>query len=195
MVLLIAIALGLIGGLMRAKMHRGKLRIVDIRMIWLVLIAFLPQFFAFSFYPTQRQIPDSWIPFILIGSQLFLFVFVWVNRKVEGFWLLGLGLLCNFAVIALNGGFMPLPLENARKLLAPGSDIVLTIGERAGLGKDIVLLREDTRLWFLGDIFMLPAWLNYPLAFSFGDILIGTGAFWLLWELGRPQTNPKEVSP
>jgi len=90
---------------------------------------------------------------------------------------------------------MPLPPENAQRLIAPGSGIVLEIGERAGLGKDMVLSRAATRLWFLGDIFMLPDWIRYPLAFSLGDILIATGAFWLFWELGRPQTHPKEVSP
>lgn len=111
------------------------------------------------------------------------------------FWLLGLGLLSNFTAIALNGGFMPLPPENAERLLAPGSEIILKVGERAGLGKDMILTREQTRLWFLGDVFMLPERIHYPLAFSIGDILIGMGAFLLLWELGRPQIKPKEVSP
>ncbi len=90
---------------------------------------------------------------------------------------------------------MPLPPENAERLIPPGSGITLLPGERAGLGKDIVLARADTRLWFLGDVFMTPDWLNYPVAFSIGDILIAMGAFWLLWELGRPQSQPKEVSP
>ncbi len=195
MVLLIAVALGLICGFLRAKLRGNSMRAIELRWIWLVFVAFIPQFLAFSFYPTQRQIPDTWIPFILIGSQLMLLVFAWVNRKAPGFWLLGLGLLLNFLVISMNGGFMPLPPENANRLIAPGSGIVLEVGERAGLGKDIVLARADTRLWFLGDVFMLPAWLNYPLAFSLGDILIAAGAFWLLCELGRPLNHPEEVSP
>lgn len=195
MVLLIAVALGLTCGFLRAKLRGNSLRAIELRWIWLVFVAFIPQFFAFSFYPTQRQIPDNWIPFILIGSQILLLIFAWVNRKAPGFWLLGLGLLLNFLVISMNGGFMPLPPENANRLIAPGSGIVLEVGERAGLGKDIVLQRADTRFWFLSDIFMLPAWINYPLAFSLGDILIAAGAFWLLWELGRPPSQPKEVSP
>lgn len=195
MVLLTAVALGLVGGFLRAKYYGKPLDMVNLRLVGLVFIAFIPQFFAFSFYPTQRIIPDRLIPSILIGSQALLLVFAWVNRKSSGFWLLGIGLLCNFLVILLNGGFMPLPPENAQQLIAPGSDIILRAGERAGLGKDMVLAREDTRLWFLADVFMLPAWLNYPLAFSFGDILIATGAFWLLWNLGRPQPKSKEVSP
>jgi hypothetical protein len=195
MVLLIAVVLGLFCGFLRAKLRGNELRTIRLRSIWLVFAAFIPQFFAFIFYPTQRQIPDSWIPFILVGSQALLLVFAWLNRKEQGFWLLGLGLLLNFLVIVLNGGFMPLPPENADRLIAPGSGVILEVGERVGLGKDILLQRGQTRLWFLGDIFMLPEWLNYPLAFSLGDILIATGAFWLLWELGRPRSHPKEVSP
>jgi hypothetical protein len=61
------------------------------------------------------------------------------------------------------------------------------LGQRVGYGKDILLAKEDTVLWFLGDIFLLPAFFNYPLAFSLGDILISTGAFWLLWQLGGPR--------
>jgi len=195
MVLLIAVALGLISGLMRAKITKGQIRMIDLRHLWLVFVAYIPQFFAFYFTPTQKLIPDRWIPFFLIGSQVFLLIFAWINRKVEGFRVLGFGLLCNFTAIALNGGFMPITPDTAQKLIPPGSNLVLELGERVGLGKDILLLKEETVLWFLGDVFTLPPWICYPLAFSIGDIFISMGACWLLWELGRPQKNSMEVSP
>ena len=90
---------------------------------------------------------------------------------------------------------MPLMPENAARLLPAGSPVVLQLGERVGFGKDILLERANTRLWFLGDVFMLPEILRYPLAFSIGDILISVGAFWLLWKLGSPRHIIKEVSP
>ncbi len=195
MVLLIAVALGLISGLMRVKITKGQMQMVDLRHLWLVFIAYIPQFIAFYFTPTQKLIPDSWIPLFLIGSQILLLIFAWINRKVEGFWLLGFGLLCNFTAIALNGGFMPITPDAAQKLIPPGSNLVLELGERVGLGKDILLLKEETTLWFLGDVLTLPTWIGYPLAFSIGDIFISMGAFWLLWELGRPQKNSLEASP
>jgi hypothetical protein len=194
MVLLIAVALGLASGFTRARFSGREYQVIDIKLIGLVFLAYLPQFFAFFLPATRSQIPDEWIPWILVGSQLLLLVFAWVNRKFPGFWLLGLGLLVNFTVIALNGGMMPLLPEVAEQLVLPGSESMLQLGQRVGFGKDILLAKEDTVLWFLGDVFLLPALFNYPLAFSLGDILISTGAFWLLWQLGGPRQFNLEVS-
>ncbi len=104
-----------------------------------------------------------------------------------------MGLVCNFLAIALNGGMMPLPPENAQKLLPAGNQVVLEVGKRVGFGKDVLLPRELTVFWFLGDIFLLPEWVNYPLAFSVGDILISVGAFWLFWQLGAPHKSFREA--
>ena len=171
------------------------MRMVDIRDLWMVLVAYFPQFFTFYFLPTQKLIPDSWVPFILVISQVLLIIFTWVNRRTEGFWLLSIGLLCNFTAIILNGGFMPIMPETLQKMFPSGINGTLELGKRVGLGKDILLLKEETTLWFLGDIFTLPTWMHYPLAFSFGDIFLSIGAFWLLFELGRPLKKPQEVSP
>ena len=190
MILLIAVAVGLISGLVRAKITGNTIRMVVVRDLWIVLVAYIPQFFTFYFLPTQKLIPDSWVPFLLVISQVLLIIFSWINRKTEGFWLLSIGLLCNFTVIVLNGGFMPIMPETLHKMFPSGINGALELGKRVGLGKDILLLKEETTLWFLGDIFTLPSWIHYPLAFSFGDILLSIGAFWLLFELGRPQKKP-----
>lgn len=195
MILLVSLLLGLGAGLLRACLAGRPYRSVNLKNIWLVFIGYLPQFFAFFLPATRSKFPDSWIPAVLISSQLLLLVFVGSNLKLPGFWMLGLGLLSNFLAIVMNGGMMPLPFENALRLIKPGSGITLEPGDRAGFGKDIVLLKEDIRLWFLGDVIMLPDWFNYPLAFSIGDIFIGMGAFWLLWELGGLQNLNQEVSP
>jgi len=195
MILLIAVALGLTCGFLRARFFNNPYQSVEVRYAWLVLAAYLPQFFAFYLPATRSVLPSAWVPVVLVGSQLLLLLFAWLNRRLPGFWLLGLGLFANLLVISLNGGLMPLMPENAAKLLPSDSPVVLKLGERVGFGKDILLEKAATRLWFLGDAFMLPEVFRYPLAFSIGDILISVGAFWLLWKLGSPHHITKEVSP
>jgi hypothetical protein len=195
MILLVAVALGLTSGFLRAFLSKQPYQAVDVRYAWLVFVAYLPQFFVFYLPATRSTFPANWVPVVLVGSQVLLLLFAWLNRRLPGFWLLGLGLFANLLVISLNGGLMPLMPENASRLLPAGSPISLQLGERVGFGKDILLEKADTRLWFLGDVFMLPEAFRYPLAFSFGDILISVGAFWLLWKQGSPRQNFKEVSP
>ena len=194
MVLIIAVAIGLICGLINAKINGRSYQPVTIKSAWLVIVAYMPQMIAFNLKFTRAIIPDSWIPAILIFSQSLLLIFVWQNRKLPGGWSLGLGLLSNFLAISLNGGMMPLLPENAAKLLPANSTVILQLGERVGFGKDILLNKADTRLWFLGDIFMLPDFFRYPLAFSIGDILISGGAFWLLCRTSSPHLISQEVS-
>jgi hypothetical protein len=60
------------------------------------------------------------------------------------------------------------------------------VGERFGLSKDVLLQPDETRLEILADRFVPPSWFPYQVAFSLGDLLISMGAFWLLWEMGKP---------
>jgi hypothetical protein len=186
MILLFAILIGLIASLIRSRVGKRAFQSFSLKGIWLVFLAYIPQFFAFNLPATRSIIPDSWIPAVLISSQILLLIFVWVNRTQSGFLLLGSGLLLNFLVISLNGGMMPISPQTASQLIEPGTTVNLQIGQRVGAGKDILLEPADTKLSFLSDCFTLPKWIPYRLAYSFGDILISIGAFWLLWQLGGP---------
>jgi hypothetical protein len=192
MILLVAIVVGLAGGLARAWRGKRLYQPYDLKYPWLVLIGFAPQFFAFNFHPTQSFF-IKWAPVALVSSQILLVAFAAVNLNRPPFWALGLGLLSNFTVIALNGGLMPIQPEVVQKLIPGPSDGLWAVGERLLTTKDIVLPLAATRLWFLDDRFILPAWMNYPVAFSIGDVLIAVGAFWLLWSLGGPLKEKKEI--
>lgn len=199
MVLLVGIAAGLAAGLVRARLNRQNLTIPPLRWSWVIFIAFIPQYLAFSHPATSAQTPDNWAPFILVFSQALLLVWIFKNIKYRGIWLLGLGLFLNFIVIVLNGGLMPIRPEAVQQLVPNAPPGSWEIGARLGNGKDIVLLVDQTRLWFLSDWFLLPKWFNYPLAFSIGDVLIAAGAFWLLWSAGgqvaqknKEQSNEQE---
>jgi hypothetical protein len=156
----------------------------NLRLVWLVPVAFVPQWLTFYLPATRKLISDDLAAAVLIGSQTFLLVFAWLNRSQPGFWALGLGLALNLLVIALNGGLMPTSPETVARLVPDALPGAWRVGRRLGSGKDVVLPIATTRLWWLGDCFVLPTWFPYQVAFSLGDVFIAGGAFWLLWTLG-----------
>ena len=89
------------------------------------------------------------------------------------------GLVCNLAVMAVNGGFMPISPQTAVTLAGEQVLQDVPLGSRFGK-KDVLLLPQDTRLEFLADRFLTPAWPAYRAAFSLGDVLLAAGAFWML---------------
>ncbi len=192
MVLLFAAALaGLAGGVVWARAVHRPYEVPDLRWVWLVLIAFLPQFFAFVLPATRSTFPNAWIPATLVGSQVVLLFFALANLEHLGFRLMAFGLALNLTVILLNGGMMPISPETIQQLYPNGTPLPWQTGQRLGVGKDIVLSIENTRLWLLSDRFILPEWIPYKVAFSLGDIFISAGAFWLLLAFGG-RLNSKE---
>jgi hypothetical protein len=185
MILLPAIVAGLLAGLARAKYRNGHLRSPDLRLVWLVPIAFLPQWLAFNLPATRRFATDNLAAAVLVSSQALLLVFAWHNRRQPGFWALGTGLALNLTVIVLNGGLMPVSPEIVAQLLPDVPVDAWQVGERVGW--NTVLPVAGTRLWLLSDHLLLPAWFPYRKALSIGDILIAGGAFWYLWALGGPE--------
>ncbi|MEZ4706527.1 MAG: DUF5317 domain-containing protein [Caldilineaceae bacterium] len=187
MLLLLAIAIGLFIGIARALISGRAFAVPEVRMIGLVFIGFLPQFFVFFWTVTRELVTDNRIAAIaLVSSQLLLLVFALVNRKQPGFWLLGVGLALNLAVILANGGLMPITPETMAQLAPPGepTDLLFPPGSRLGTTKDVVLKATDTRLWLLSDIFLFPKGIPLRFAFSLGDALIGVGVLIFLWEAG-----------
>ena len=186
MILLLAVLAGLLSGLLRAQLRKRAYQSFPLRLAWLVLVAIAAQWLIFSFPATRASLPGIVVRWIFVLSQLALLIFAWANRKTPGFWLLGAGLLLNLTVIALNGGLMPITPETVQWLRPDAPAGSWQIGERLGFGKDIVLPREETVLWFLSDRFRSFSRLSYRVAFSLGDVFIALGAFWLLWTMGGP---------
>jgi hypothetical protein len=155
-------------------------------MAWLVPIAFLPQFYVFQLPTTRYQVSREIVSITLLCSQLILLIFVWFNRRLPGFSLLGAGLVLNMLVIAINGGLMPISPETVIKMVPEAPMNAWGVGLRFGNGKDMVLPIDETRVWWLSDRLVLPGWFPYRVAFSVGDIFIAIGAFRLMWSLGEP---------
>ena len=178
MILIFAIAIGLLAGFLKASLEGVPYHTRELHHIWLVLLAAIPQVLVFFLPATRDRIADQWIPIILIVTQLILLVFVWLNRKTPFFWLMGLGLTLNFLVISLNGGWMPISPATLASENIPASG--WQIGSRLGYSKDLVMAKENTTLWIFSDILTLPKWIPYRVAFSIGDVLLGLGVIGFL---------------
>lgn len=185
MILLPAIVAGLLAGLTRARHRNGYLKSPDLRLVWLVSIAFLPQWLAFNLAVTRRLTTDKTAAAALVSSQALLLVFAWFNRNQPGFWALGTGLALNLSVISLNRGLMPVSPGVVAELLPNLPTDAWQVGDR--IGWNVVLPATNTRLWWLSDHLLLPAWFPYRKALSVGDLLIAAGAFWYMWALGAPE--------
>jgi hypothetical protein len=179
-ILLVAVFAGVSAGLLLARWKRVSWSLPQLRVPWLVIIAFLPQFFAFYLPVTSRLIPDGWASVGLVSSQVLLLVFCLLNRRVSGVWLLALGLGLNTLVIGMNRGFMPISPQTAGRLVPETILQAIPLGTRFGYGKDILLSPANTQLAWLSDRFLPPKGFSYQVAFSLGDIVIACGAFWLL---------------
>ncbi len=193
MVLLAAIVLGLLAGLGWARWTKIPYRAPIFKSLWLVPVAFVPQFLIAYFPTTHSLLPANAAAVSLAVSLVLFLAFVWLNRRLPGMPVLLLGLALNLVVIMANGGWMPISPEVASRLINGNAVQLVGLGHRFGQ-KDILLLPQDTHFSLLSDRLVLPAWLPYQAAFSLGDMLIGIGVFWLLCMPAKPSADIKVQS-
>jgi hypothetical protein len=193
MILVAAVLVGLTAGLCRAWIGKRQFRIFELKYPVLVLVAFIPQYFAFFAPKTRELLSNSLVAILLVCSLIILLGFSILNIQKPGFWPVCLGFLLNFLVIALNSGFMPISPATVSKLNS-GSELNWMIGQRFGFSKDIILSPELTKLAFLSDRFTITHVLGFNVAFSLGDIFIALGVVLLLWMLGgKSKLKTKEM--
>jgi hypothetical protein len=183
-ILLSAIVAGMVVGLLVAWRTRTTWQPPSFKYAWLLVLGFLPQFLAF-FLPATRSVFPDWLAAVsLVGSQVILLVFCLLNRDLPGIFLINIGLGLNLIVILANGGFMPLPIETAVYLVPLEALVKLESGSRIATGsKDILLPTSEIILPWLSDRFFMPF---SKFIYSFGDVMIAIGAFWLLVKSALP---------
>ena len=181
MILLSAVAAGTVAGWGFARWRGIAWQPPPFRATGLVALGFMPQFVAFYSPYTRTALTDELASASLICSQLMLLFFTFLNLRLPGMPLLMLGLGCNLAVILANGGFMPLTMDAASRLVNQAVLDSLIIGERiSSASKDILLPETRIVLPWLADRFVPPQYMPYRFAFSLGDVFVAAGAFWML---------------
>jgi Family of unknown function (DUF5317) len=153
----------------------GNLADIHIRSWWLLPFGFILQAVA-GFIPQDRA--TIGVGLILV-SYLPLVALIALNRTRPGMWLMGLGILMNFAVISFNGG-MPVLREAA--VVAADFDQNPVVAE----GYKHVILGPDTLLPFLADVIPIRLF-GQGQVISLGDVFLAIGlASFLQAELRRP---------
>ncbi|MEW6546912.1 MAG: DUF5317 domain-containing protein [Bacillota bacterium] len=160
---------GRIRNLARADFHRLE---------WVLAAAFIHV--GLQVAAGRGWITSAWWTGLLnvLGHFLALYAVV-PNLRLPGMPLVTVGLLLNLAVIAANGGRMPVSVA---ALEAVGLGRLVPVLASGGVPTH-TLMDESTRLAFLGDVFRLPPPFWRPCAFSPGDAVLAVGIFVLVQAL------------
>jgi Family of unknown function (DUF5317) len=140
---------------------------VRLRWVWLVALAFAIQVLIVTVVPegdeTLHRVVHV-LTYALAGACVVR------NLDLRFIWVVALGGLLNFIAIALNGGVMPA----SRGALATAG---LDVQSGSFSNSDFV---DGANVWFLGDVFAIPAGWPGANVFSVGDALMLLGVLLVL---------------
>jgi len=150
------------------RLSGGRLRHLALlrwRHAWLLPLALVAQVVVIELPGVSRgpSVVVHVLSYVVAGA------FLWLNRRVRGLWLLGLGAASNGVTIALNRGTLP---------ASPSALASVGIEPADGFANSGPLAHPV--LPWLGDVFATPGWLPLANVFSIGDVLIALGATWLV---------------
>ncbi|NGQ94907.1 DUF5317 domain-containing protein [Brevibacillus sp. SYP-B805] len=154
-----------------------RLAQTDIRQPFLIIASLLMQIAAMSLYHRVEWMAQTFTIWIVLSYALLSYC-CWLNRRLPGFLLFGIGMALNFIVITANGGRMPVSVDAL---------------QWAGLSSYIPLLQEGitkhqamtdaTRLPLLGDIIPLrPPFVFSRMVVSVGDVAATCGISWFFYK-------------
>jgi hypothetical protein len=176
------LSISILIALVLTPMLHGDLRALAamrFRLAGLLAVALLVQVLVVTVFPG----PASPLRVgLFLSSYALALMFLYLNRRIPGLWLVGVGALLNLLAIVANAGVMP---------AAPGA---LATADVRPSGEDFAnsAYVANPNLGFLGDVFAIPS--SWPLAnvFSPGDVLIALGVGWaILGTSRRPRAEPK----
>ncbi|HET6456071.1 MAG TPA: DUF5317 domain-containing protein [Armatimonadota bacterium] len=179
-----AFVLSIIVGFIRKGSLRNLSR-VPIRHFYLFCLPFLIFAAVSTIAVSMRH--ESLMPYIRpadICQYVILLAAIFLNFHMREMWVVGAGVLSNLAVLAANGGTMPVSMEALKRA-----------GLAGALGSQPVrhaILTPETRLKPLADIIPVHTFSSFmSQVISAGDILIAIGLFILIQSyMCRPAKEP-----
>jgi Na+/melibiose symporter-like transporter len=158
-------------------------RLADLRLrhTWLIFASLGLQIVIFT--PLNRVVPGSATAPLHAVTYVLLIVFLGVNARRSGFWLLSFGLCANTLAILANRGRMPVTLSAWTATGHRAADLI-----RAGTDANNVLSGPHTHIAWLGDQFAIPARIPFATAVSVGDLLIVFGMTLFIYRASTPPT-------
>ncbi|NLD73898.1 MAG: DUF5317 domain-containing protein [Chloroflexi bacterium] len=191
MILLVALIVALLAALIRGG-RISALGEVRFRAGWLAIVALAIQ--AVVIYLPHHTGTGPWSlgALFLAGSYVALVAVVVLNRHTPGMLLIGAGLAMNYLAMASNGGYMPIAPDALEQAGLGHLALAGEVGSRILATKDILLPREQTLLWVLSDILVIPDTLPISSVFSVGDVVVALGVCWFFQRAMAPATPQPE---
>jgi hypothetical protein len=133
--------------------------------------------------------PGSWPLVLLILSFVLLTTFTLANIRIVGFAAILVGVVLNFAVIAINGG---MPVDRDAIVASGQGSTLAPLLEHRGVKHH--LAGPDDRLLFLGDVIAVPAPVSQVI--SIGDLFTYGGmAIVIAGSMRRRRSPSRRLSP
>jgi len=176
-----AALVGLLAGLVRDG-RLSALSRTHIRFAWLIPLAIPAQLLVIHVAGVDTP---WWVAPLHLATYAVLLAVVLANRRLTGMPLLALGLGMNVLAMGANGGLMPVAPE---VLAVRHGEVRIAPGQHIPRSKDVLLPREQTRLWWITDCLVSPPWLPLPerLIFSPGDLVIAGGVVLVVQGMMHP---------
>lgn len=169
----------------------ATLAAVRLRWLPLPLLAFGAQLLAFVVVGPSAGRYALWVQ---LAAAVLLIAFVAANWRYPALRLVAVGTLLNLAVIASNGGYMPVrPSDMARV----GHPEVVSRLEAGEVYQKSAALTDRTALPWFADVIYLPLPFGPGRMLSPGDVLVSLGTFLLIQQLlvpRRPSLASREAA-
>lgn len=138
---------------------------------------------------SREIIPMSFHFVTIISTYILLIICLIINIRRLSMKIILIGILLNFLIIVLNGGYMPVSLYS---LGFAGYDISTVTSVILDTFHSV--LTKDTLLPYLGDFIPIPEPYWFPQVWSVGDLFLMVGIFLFVQDLKTSAALNKNIS-